>query len=218
MKTRHTLKNKKLIFGVGASLVVVVLLVSFMRPTSALTYQDEEPIYFTFNPTLTLSESTNAYTISNLAAGTTAESNVVEYTISTNSAYGFTVTATVGVKNGNTNLVHSTNSSYKFTSIATNANLSSLTTDNTWGCAYATSTNNGQSYSSWSTYRGFPLDNNTDASERGKGGATLLDTSDYPSSNHKVKVKIAAKAGATQPAGTYTNTINIYAVAKNPAS
>ena len=215
MKTRHTLKNKKLIFGVGTSLV---LLVSFMRPTSALTYQDEEPIYFTFNPTLSVTKNTNNYVISNLAAGTTAESNEVIYTISTNSAYGFTVTATVGVKNGNTNLVHATNSSYKFTSIATNANLSSLTTDNTWGCAYATSTNNGQSYSSWSTYRGFPLDSNTSASDYGKGGATLLDTSGYPSSDHKVKIKVAAKAGATQPAGTYTNTLNVYVVPKNPAS
>ena len=96
--------------------------------TSALSYESEVGIGFTFNPTISISLSPSDLVISNLTPGTTAESNSINVSVATNAAYGYTLSATVD----NTNLTH-TNETDAFGSIATNANLPSLNTDNTWG-------------------------------------------------------------------------------------
>ncbi|MBR3246674.1 hypothetical protein IKF87_02210, partial [Candidatus Saccharibacteria bacterium] len=62
-----------------------------------------------------------------------------------------------------------------------------------------------------SGYAGLPLDNNDNTNERGKGGVTLISTTD-PADSKSVRFKIGARASQSQPAGTYTNTINFYAV------
>ncbi|MBR3156856.1 hypothetical protein IKF20_00265 [Candidatus Saccharibacteria bacterium] len=123
-------------------------------------------------------------------------------TVSTNTAYGYYLTATAGTSSTSSDLVNTSNSDYTFSSIATNANLASLTTDNTWG--YRTSSDNG---STWSNYSGLPKDNN----DEGATGKALIETN-TPADSQTIKFKIGAKASTSQAAGVYTNTINFYAV------
>ena len=170
--------------------------------SSALTYSSNVEVGFTFDPTISINLSGDLL-INNLAPGSTADSNIVSLTVATNNQYGYTLLATAGTSSTNTNLTNTTNSSYKFTSISTSADLSSLTTNNTWGFSY--STNNG---TNWSNYTGLPKDNN----DEGATGKQLARTTSQ-SDNLPIRVKIGAKAGSDQAAGTYTNVINFYAVA-----
>ena len=170
--------------------------------TSALTYSSNVDVGFTFNPTVSINLSGDLL-INNLAPSSSADSNTVNVTVTTNNANGYTLLATAGTSSTDTNLTNTTNSSYKFTSISTTSNLSSLTTNNTWGFSY--STNNG---STWSNYTGLPKDND----DEGATGKQLAKTTSQ-SQNLPIQVKIGAKAGPEQAAGTYTNVINFYAVA-----
>ena len=158
---------------------------------------------FTFNPTISVDLSTSELIISELTPGTTSDSNAVTITVSTNTAYGYYLTATAGTSSTSSDLVNSSNNTYKFSSIATNADLATLATDNTWG--YRTSSDNG---TTWSNYSGLPKDNN----DNGETGKALIETN-TPADSKTVKFKIGAKASTDQAAGTYTNTINFYAVA-----
>ena len=172
--------------------------------SSALTYSSNVDVGFTFNPTISVNLSGDLL-INNLAPGSTSDSNIINVTIATNASAGYVLTATSGTKTTNTDLVNQSNSAYKFSSIATNASLASLTTDNTWGFSY--SSDNG---SNWSNYSGLPLDND----DEGATGKQLLSTT-TPLGNKTIQFKIGAKAASSQAAGTYMNTINFYAVA-NP--
>lgn len=165
--------------------------------TSALSYQTETDISFTFNPTISISLSSSDLVIPSLTPGTTSESNSINVVVVTNAAYGYTLSATVGNNTyNNSNLNHS-NSTDIFSSIATNANLSTLGTDNTWG--YATSSDSG---STWSNYNGLSNSSNK----------KLLDIDTNISST--IGFKIAAKASNTQASGTYSNAINFITVAR----
>ena len=116
--------------------------------------------------------------------------------------YGYTLSATAGnTTNASTNLVNTVDNTKLFTSLATDASLASLTTDNTWG--YSFSTNSG---TSWSNYSGLPL-------YTAAAGAELVNNDG--SGSTPVQFKIAAKASNIQASGAYTNTINFTAVA-NP--
>ena len=95
--------------------------------TSALSYQTQTGIKFTFNPTINISISSDL-TISNLTPGTTSDSNNITVDVATNTSYGYTVSALAN----STNLTHSNNAN-TFSGIATNANLENLITDNTLG-------------------------------------------------------------------------------------
>lgn len=174
-----------------ASIIIMLSSINIIN-TSALSYSNSVDIGFTFNPTLSLNISSSDLIIPNLTPGTTDTSNEISVNISTNSAYGYTLSAGVS----NNNLVHSNNTNI-FSSIATTANLPSLTTDNTWG--YSTSLDNGVS---WSNYNGLSSSNNTE----------LIST------NYKAQdimnFKIAARAGNAQPSGTYTNVVTFYAATK----
>ena len=164
---------------------------------SALDYSSNVGIGFTFNPTLSVNISPNDLIIPNLAPGTTSDSNIINVSVATNAAYGYTLSATVGDSlHNNTNLTH-TNNTNIFSSIATDADLPSLTTDNTWG--YNTSLDGG---STWSNYNGLSNSSNT----------TLLDKDSNISSS--IDFRIGAKASSVQPSGTYTNTITFIAVTK----
>ena len=207
MKTT-ILSHKKSITrsAIFAILCFAILCFININSASALTYQSSHEIGFEFNPTVSITLSGDLV-INNLSPGSTSDSNIVNVSVATNNATGYTLLATAGTSSTNTNLVNTANNSYKFTSIATNANLASLTTDNTWGFSY--SSDNG---STWSNYSGLPLDNN----DEGATGKQLAQTSSISSST-PIKVKIGAKASNSQASGTYANVINFYAVA-NPLS
>ncbi len=167
---------------------------------SALDYSSNVGIGFTFNPTLSISLSSNDLVIPNLVPGSIEDSNSINVSVATNAAYGYTLSANIGDDiHNNSNLTHTNNTSV-FSSIATNADLSSLDDGedtNIWG--YSTSLDNS---TTWSNYNGLANSNN----------AILLDTSSNVSNN--IGFKIAAKASNAQPSGVYTGTINFYATTK----
>ena len=186
-------KNRFLVVG----MLVGLFGLAFVGSASALTYQEEIPVSFTFNRGLSLSVSASDLHIYNLTPGTSDDSNIITVTTTTNNVTGYSLTASVGSStNASTNLVNGTNN---FASIATNANLASLTTDNTWG--YSISTNNG---STWSNYSGLPI--YTASSWKELVGVNTNGTT-------SIKFKIGAKASAAQAAGDYTNVINFTATA-----
>ena len=196
---------------------LLTLLLSFVvfNSVSALTYQNDTDVDFTINPTISVSLSGDLL-INDLVPGSYADSNIITVNAATNASHGYYLAATVGDSNSsssnhNTNLTHSTNSNYTFTKLSSNAaNLSDFS-DNQWGYSYSTDggTNwvSGSQGSTDTGYNGLPLDGN----DSGATGITLIDTTS-PVANNSVKFKIGAKASNTQPAGTYTNTINFYAV------
>jgi uncharacterized protein (TIGR02145 family) len=187
-------------------LLVVCGMVVFVgcEKASALTYSSNVEVGFTFNPTISVNLSGDLL-INNLSPGSVSDSNTINVNVSTNASQGYVLTATSGTNTTNTDLVNQTNSAYKFSSIATNASLSNLTTDNTWGYSYSE-----DSGTNWSNYSGLPLDND----DEGATGKQLINTIN-PADNRTLQFKIAARAANNQAAGTYMNTINFYAVA-NP--
>ena len=165
-------------------------------------YQSNVGVGFTFNPTISVSLSDSDLTIDGLIpGGGAADSNVITVDVSTNTAYGYTLTSTVGASNTTRNLVNSVDNTKTFASIDFGSGLASLTTDNTWGYSY--SSDNG---TTWANYSGLPLYGDS------THVATLIDTDDAADSD-SIKFKIAAKAGATQASGEYTNVVNFAAVA-----
>ncbi|MBQ1373527.1 hypothetical protein IIY66_01850 [Candidatus Saccharibacteria bacterium] len=195
------------ILGVG--IYSATNIVNNTNNANALSYSTNEDISFTFKPTLSISLSTGALTIDNLVPGTTSGSNAVTVTVSSNTPYGYVLSAGVGstvstdpyyntsdlVHDNPTTQVPTTN---KFSSIATSASLPTLDTDNTWG--YSTSTDGG---TNWSTYSGL-----SHAETK-----PLLDISD-PAQPSTIDFKIAARSASTQASGTYNNIITFYAVGK----
>ena len=181
---------------------LLILFSSIIIPTtntSALSYQTDVGVNFTFNPTLSVIISSDLV-IPNLTPGTTDTSNEISVNVSTNNAYGYNLYTTVGNSTYDDTSLTSSSSNDVFTSIPTTANLPTLTTDNTWGYTY--SLDNG---TTWSNYNGLPL-YTTDS-------PTRLKKNTGPS-NDTINFKIAAKAGSTQPSGTYTNIINFTAITK----
>ena len=173
-----------------------IILNSFVsNSVFTLSYESEVDIGFTFNPTLSVSISSPDLIISNLTPGSSSDSNSINVVVATNASYGYTLS----VNASSDYLTHSNNID-TFSSIATDADLSSLEDsedNNIWG--YSTSLDNG---TTWSNYNGLSSSSNT----------ALLDKDNNSSSS--IDFKIRAKAGSTQPSGTYTNTINFIAVSK----
>ena len=174
---------------------------------SAVTYQTGVGVNFTLNPKLTLSLSSANLLIPELAPGTSGNSNEITITVSTNAAYGYNLSASVGNNTAynNRDLTHTAGAtSGKFQSIAFQADLanyiSSFTTDNTWG----------YSIDSGTKYNGLPLYSDT------TNIATLKATDSTPTTGtDTVNFLIGAKAAVTQPTGDYENVINFMAVS-NP--
>ena len=204
MKTKHIISMLTLITSLFA-----------VTQVSALTYQNDTNVDFTINPTISVSLSGDLI-INDLVPGSYSDSNIITVNVATNASHGYYLAATVGDSNSsssnhNTNLTHSTNSNYTFTKLSSNAaNLSDFS-DNQWGYSYSTDggTNwiSGSQGSTTSGYNGLPLDGN----DSGATGITLVNTTN-PVANNSIKFKIGAKASNTQPSGTYTNTINFYAI------
>ena len=139
--TPHFTGKEKII-----TLVSIIIMLSFINiiNTSALSYQSSVGVDFTFNPTLSVNISPSDLVISNLTPGTTSDSNIINVSVASNAAYGYTLSA---IMNGNDNDLTHTNDTNVFSSIATNASLSSLITDNTWGYSYKLSND-----TNWNNY------------------------------------------------------------------
>ena len=202
MWAKNGKKTIKILAMIVPGFVCIYGLSSLSANTYALTYQDNVELQFTWNPTIRISLSSADLIIDNLTPGNSADSNTITINVSTNNMYGYTLSATAGnTTNASTNLINTVDSTKLFTSLATDASLASLTTDNTWGYSY--STNNG---TNWSNYSGLPL-------YTAAAGAELVNNDG--SGSTPVQFKIAAKASNIQASGAYTNTINFTAVA-NP--
>ena len=224
MKTNHQIAI------LSAGLVVSLIGV---EAASAVTYQSNVGLNFTFNSSISISLSGSGSTdlvIDDLRPGLSSDSNTITVGVTTNSVAGYSLSATVGTKGGTSALTSSNNDT--FTNLSTTAGAAAdlaAFSDNTWGYSYCPDTaancapsgsatwisgsigENGAVGSSAAGYAGLPLDNNDNASDRGMGGVTLINTTNAADSK-SVEFKIGAKASNTQPAGTYTNTINFYAI------
>ena len=189
--TPHFTGKEKII-----TLVFTIIMLTFANiiNISALSYRSNVGVSFTFNPTLSINISPSNLTIDNLTPGTTSDSNVINISVATNAAYGYTLSAIMD--GNNSNLTHN-NGANVFSSITTDAGLSSLTTDNTWGYSYKLSND-----TNWNNYSGL----STETSK------TLVDSNDQ--TVIPIDFKIAAKASNTQASGTYTGTINFTTVTK----
>ncbi|MBR3253277.1 hypothetical protein IKF85_00965, partial [Candidatus Saccharibacteria bacterium] len=206
-----TMKVHTLGFRVLKALVLCSVLGFFCSEmVSALSYQQDIGVNFTFNKVLSLTLSSNDIHITNLAPGTASDSNIININVLTNSVAGYALTATVGNSTYNTrNLKHSNSnisdvfSSIDYTSTPTITSNSSLGTDK-WGFSF--SLDNGNS---WSNYNGLPL-------YFGDTKPALLKQTNGPvssTSGDNIKFKIGAKASSSKPAGDYSNIINFYVVA-----
>ncbi|MBR2709508.1 hypothetical protein IKE72_00280 [Candidatus Saccharibacteria bacterium] len=176
----------------------------FVAPrSSALSYQSTIKPQFTINDTLTVTVSSADIYINDLAPGQSDISNIIDITVRTNNAYGYTLTSTAG--NGDTykdtNLTNTLDGTKTFTSLATTDSIASPTSfdDSEWGYSFST-----DAQATWSNYSGLPYYGNT--------GATLLakDTQSAATGD-VVNFKIAAKSSSVQTAGTYNNVINFMA-------
>ena len=187
----------------GLVLVGGLFLIVGAKSASAITYQNSTNVEFTFNPTINVSLSSSDLSISNLAPGGTADSNIITATVSTNAGYGYYLSATTGTAGGSTSLVNSADNTYSFTNLSSNAATLSAIPDDKWGYSY--STDNGATWVSGDTgsaltgYNGLPLD----ADDSGATGVKLLSSDTFATSG-SVKFKIGARASASQAAGTYT--------------
>ena len=197
-------------------LFIITLLVSVFEVSSAsaLTYQSSTNVEFTLNPTISITLSDPNLIIDNLTPGSSSDSNIITVDVSTNAGYGYYMSATAGTSTGNTDLTNQSSSSAKFTNLSSNVATLSSFPDNNWGYSY--STDNGTTWISGSEgntatgYNGLPLDND----DSGATGIILSSTDSFTNTG-SIKFKIGAKASTTQASGTYTNTVNFYAVA-NP--
>ena len=191
-------------------------------------FKSKQGMQFTLNPTLALSVS-GYLTIPDLVSGTNVDSNEITVTVDTNAISGYFLFASVGDSEIDTDLVNTSNSNYAFSSLIIDTELASMANanDNTWG--YAFKINNGN----YSNYTGFgqpagageiicpePNPNSDPFTEvpvcyaNGFLGSPGIIDTNTPADSTIVTFKIGAKASNSQPAGTYTNTINFYAVSR----
>jgi len=203
------------------SSTITMLSLLSVSSASALTYQDEIDMQFTFNPTVSINV-TGDLTIPDLAPGSYADSNIITVTAGSNDAHGYTLYSTVGSSSSNyTDLrLSPSNTTNKFTSIGVDTVKTTLASfsDDTWGYSYCLTTNNcdtgsnywvgGNSDSASTGYKGLPI---YDASDNTTG--VILASTTTPSET-ELKFKIGAKASSTQVSGTYTNIINFIGIGK----
>ena len=192
--------------------IAIINVLSFIcvNNTSALSYSSDVNIGFTFDPTISISVSGDLL-IPNLTPGNSADSNSITVSVATNTAYGYTLTSTVGSSNSNNgnstgnnsrNLVNSIDNNQSFTSLDYGSNIADKTNfnDNTWGYSYSLNNSNN-----WRPYSGLPLYSDVNHS-------TVLYSTYDAAGSVSLDFKIAAKSSTTQASGEYTNIINFYAV------
>ena len=103
-------------------------------PVLALSYSQAVDVSFTFNPTLSISLSSADLVISELVPGSIADSNTIDINVSTNTAFGYTLSANVGnATSYNTRNLIRSDLENSFASVAIDSSLDNLSSDNTWG-------------------------------------------------------------------------------------
>lgn len=183
------------IFGISAL---------FTMPASTISYQDDVELQFTWNSYLSMSVSDSSIAAT-VSSGGSVASDPITITHASNNGTGLKLFATVGSTTYNsTDLVKSGDSTKKFTCVSTSASLSSLTSDNTWGYSWVSNTSGG----TYSNISGLPKYDGTEKEIRNVGRPTGAG-----SAYSRTRFRIHARAGATQPAGTYENVINFSVVA-----
>ena len=196
---------------VGITVCFGIMMVSAYADTPASSSSSANASV-TVSNTINLTLTGGDLVIDNLTPGNASDSNIITATITSNSPYGYHLSATTGTSSGTTSLVNTADSNFSFTNL--NANKATLNdfSDNTWGYSY--STDNGTSWisgdngSAIAGYNGLLLD----ADDSGATGVKLLSSDSFATSG-SVQFKIGARASSSQAAGTYTGTVNFYAVA-----
>lgn len=164
---------------------------------SALSYQKDVDVKFTFNPFLAISLSSADLIIPNLNPGTSAYSNTISIDVDTNNVVGYTLSAKVGDGTNYTNdkLVN-TNTNVTFDNITASSVLAGFG-DNKWG--YTLGTVNTDSLYSGLIYNEDTIINaTTNASGTASEGYTGTNTTNFT---------IGAKASDTMASGDYKNVI-----------
>ena len=178
---------------------------------SALGYQNNVGVSFTFEPVLAINLSSNALIIPNLTPGSSAYSNTITINVATNNIAGYTLSAKVGDGTTYTNdkLTNATSSTV-FNNLSSSSNLTlSQFNDNVWGYALGTIDSN-------TTYSGLVYNTDTviNATTNNTGTAASSGCVSTCSGTNATDFTIAAKASATQAYGDYSNVI-IFTVVGN---
>ena len=191
------------------------------RNASALTYQNDTNILFTFNPAITLSISGDL-SINNLQPNSASDSNIITVTAGSNTPTGYTLYTNVGDSTNNyTDLrLSSSDTTNIFSTLTTGVSSLNSIGDSKWGYSYCNKTSNASACNTTSNwvygstggtsigYGGMPLYNDTSHNN----DIVLVNTNNPDSTT--LDFKIGAKASSTQMAGTYTNVINFINVSK----
>ena len=185
MKVKHSL----ILFGIALGGLMI------REGASALDWQDEVNVQFTFNSALTVTLSREQLLINELSPDGADNSNEIDITVTTNNVSGYKLFATVGDAQHNYRTLLHTNGTNNFASLDVGSSVSSFPAgSNTWG--YSTD--------SGSTYSGLPLYSDTTNS-------AMLNSSAV-ATTQVTPFLIGARATAEQVSGSYTNVINFTAV------
>ena len=197
----QVIKNIRLKFG-NIMLCFIISILCFSN-VSALTAEETVNFNFTFNPSLSISLSSDALVIENLVPGNYANSNTISINAQTNNRNGYTLTAEVGdsetaalANNSLVNTIFNTT----FTSIANNASTALASfAPNYWGYTTSQSIDSSTKYSGLLYGTTTTLNQTVDPSGRAVGnyrGGTVTNFT------------IGASAGSDQTSGEYTNIIS----------
>lgn len=197
----QVIKNIRLKFG-NIILCFIISILCFSN-VSALTAEETVDFNFTFNPSLSISLSSDELVIENLMPGNYANSNTISINVQTNNRNGYTLTAEVGDSEtaalANNSLVN-TIASTSFTSLANNASATLASfTPNYWGYTISKTVNDETLYSGLLYGATTTLNQTVDPSGRAVGnyyGGTVTNFT------------IGASAGVDQTSGEYTNIIS----------
>lgn len=170
---------------------------------SAITYQGEVNVRFTFNDVLSLTVDDELIDVGTLLPGSSAVSDPITLTVNTNYLYGYKLLATVGDTTHDYRELMREDGEQSFVSLAVDSDVATLPDgDSVWG--YAKSVDGG---TTWSNYSGLPkYDSN----------AKLLNSSNGAAVNATTNFRVGAKVKNTQAPGTYSNVIN-FVLLTNPS-
>ncbi|MBR0465625.1 hypothetical protein IJJ02_02460 [Candidatus Saccharibacteria bacterium] len=207
-----------ILLGLSAIAGLVLSSTHNLPNTSALSYESEQGVAFTFNPTVTISitggtgATNDGLTITNLTPGDVKDSNIITVSASANTPLGYSLSSTVGSSTYNTTELRKdgTSTANKFTNLSTNKASLSNFDDNTWGYSYSTDSGStwisGDITSTTATgYNGLPIYTTSSPIK-------LINSSTAGSSS--IQFKIGAKASTSQIAGIYNNVINFIGTGK----
>lgn len=206
--TKYLTDSRKSILLASTTILLttVIILSIIISPSSvsAESFQSNELLQFTFNPTISINIS-GSLIIEGLNPGDAKDSNIITVAIESNGIAGYNLYANTGNSSNNSNELRKdgVDTANKFSSITTDKSSLSDFTDNTWGYSYST-----DSGSTWTDYSSLPK--YSDGNDK-----QLLPTTTPDTTN--LQFKIAAKASTTQLAGEYTNVVNFIGIARpNP--